>query len=254
MHAHRSKLIIDSYIYMDACINFAIYGIHQLTAELLSTNGDVIAKSSQPCMLRFRSLPIRLTRTFIMGAPVLLGISGETQKITVVILRHKEGTYPRTRAIRITLSPRAGSSHLPQLYEAEIVLNSQLPWTKQLVHSWRWTLYVWTSFYCYLMFLIILVTCCRPLLLPVRMITTARDRWATTQVPRRRPLGEATTRLMDDHDRSEDISDLLRKWHRSRSKRKAIFLQTDLPSETIGTSSAPSFHQQLLLLEKMQLL
>lgn len=203
-------------------------------------------------MLRFRSLPIRLTRTFIMGAPVLLGISGETQKITVQILRHKEGTYPRTRAIRITLSPRAGTSHLPQLYEAEIVLNSQLPWTKQLVHSWRWTLYVWTSFYCYLMFLIILVTCCRPLLLPVRMITTAahyvanhgssttRDRWASTQVPRRRPLGEATTRLMDDHDPSEDISDLLRKWHQSRSKRKAIFLQTDLPSETIGTSSAPS--------------
>lgn len=220
-----------------------IYGIHQLTAEVLSTSGDVIAKSSQPCMLRFRSLPIRLTRTFIKGVPVLLGISGETQKITVQILRHKEGTYPRTRAIRITLSPRSGTSHLPQLYEAEIVLNSRLPWTKQLVHSWRWTLYVWTSFYCYFMFLIILVTCCRPLLLPVRMITTAahyhdssttRDGWA------RRPLGEATTRLMDDHDPSEDISDLLRKWHRSRSKRKAIFLQMDLPSETIGTSSAPS--------------
>ncbi|PRQ41533.1 putative Seipin family protein [Rosa chinensis] len=237
-------------------------GVFQMTAEALAANGDVIAKSSQPCMLRFRSLPIRLTRTFLMGVPLILGISGETQKIAGQILRHKEGTYPRTRAIRITLSPRAGTSHLPQLYEAEIVLNSQLPWTKQLVRSWKWTLYVWASLYCYTIFVITYVTCCRPLLSPVTMIKTAanyvanrvnhdrsttdhvqRDRGASTEVRRRRPLRvpkDATTTLKDDSDQSEDISELLRKWQRSRSKRKAIYLQTDLPSETVGTSSAPS--------------
>lgn len=235
--------------------------LNQMTAEVLSADGDVIAKLSQPCMLRFRSLPIRLTRTFLMGVPLILGISGETQKITVQILRHKEVTYPRTRAIRITLSPRAGTSYLPQLYEADIVLNSQLPWTRQLVHGWRWTLYVWASFYFYVMFLITYVTCCRPHLSPVKMITTVvnvanhairygstsdhvqSDRGASTEVPRQRPLRApkpATTTSKDDFDQNEDISELLSKWRRSRTKRKAIYLQTDMPSETVGTSSAPS--------------
>ncbi|KAK2999653.1 hypothetical protein RJ639_023422 [Escallonia herrerae] len=31
-----------------------------LTAELVSTNGNVIARSSHPCILHFRSLPVRL--------------------------------------------------------------------------------------------------------------------------------------------------------------------------------------------------
>ncbi|KAL6146941.1 hypothetical protein ACLB2K_057617 [Fragaria x ananassa] len=233
-------------------------GVFQMTAEVLSDDGDVIAKLSQPCMLRFRSLPIRLTRTFLMGVPLILGISGETQKITVQILRHKEATYPRTRAIRITFSPRAGTSYLPQLYEADIILNSQLPWTRQLVHGWRWTLYVWASFYFYVMFLITYVTCCRPHLSPVKMITTVVNvanhaiRYGSTsdhvqrdtKVPRRRPLRvpkpATTTRSKDDFDQNEDISELLSKWRRSRTKRKAIYLQTDMPSETVGTSSAPS--------------
>ncbi|XP_050383480.1 seipin-1 [Argentina anserina] len=220
-------------------------GMFQMTAEVLSANGDVIAKSSRPCMLRFRSLPIRLTRTFLMGVPLVLGISGETQKMTVQILRHKEVTYPRTRAIRITLSPRASTTYLPQLYEAEIALNSQLPWTKQLMHGWKWTLYVWASFYCYIMFLITYITCCRPLF-HYRSTTdhVQRDRGARAEVRRQRPLRvpkeTATTRSKEDSDQSEDISELMRKWQRSRAKRKAIYLQTDWPTETIGTSSAPS--------------
>ncbi|OMO73157.1 Adipose-regulatory protein, Seipin, partial [Corchorus capsularis] len=141
-------------------------GVFQLTAELLSTTGNVIAKSSQPVMLRFRSLPVRLARTFLMGIPLLLGISSETQKLKVEILRYKEG-HPRSGSVRVTLVPRAGTSSLPQLYEAEIIMNSQLPWTKQLVHNWKWTLYVWTSLYVYIIFLVLLISCFRPLFFPV---------------------------------------------------------------------------------------
>ncbi|KAL4609926.1 hypothetical protein ACB092_08G015700 [Castanea dentata] len=106
-------------------------GVFQLTAELLSVNGAVIAKSSQPCMLKFRSIPIRLARTFFMGIPLLIGISHETQIISIEMLKHKEGIR-RTEAIRVTLVPRAGTLSPPQLYEAEILIHSQLPWTKQL--------------------------------------------------------------------------------------------------------------------------
>ncbi|KAH0994486.1 hypothetical protein GBA52_018350 [Prunus armeniaca] len=226
-------------------------GVFQMSAELLSVNGDVIAKSSQPCMLRFRSLPVRLTRTFLMGVPLLLGISGETQKLTMQILEHKEGHFPRTQAIRVTLLPRAGTSYLPQLYEAEILLNSQLPWTKHLVRSWKLTFYVWTSLYTYVLFLIILILFCKPLLLPMTMITataaanvsdqsyTETQSQATSR-PRRRHSRESQASSRDVE--SEDVQELLRKWQRSRSKRKAMYLQPeDLDlgaAETIGSSAA----------------
>ncbi|XP_070666049.1 seipin-1-like [Malus domestica] len=148
-------------------------GVFQLNEELLSVDGDVITRSSQPCMLRFGSLPDRLTRTFLMGVPRLLGFSGETQKSTVQIIKHKEGHYPITQAIRVTLIPRAGTSYLRRLYEAEIVMNSQPPWTKQLVDSGKWTFYVWTSLYICAMFLVLLMLCCRPLLFPMTMIVAS---------------------------------------------------------------------------------
>ncbi|XP_052728737.1 seipin-1 isoform X2 [Vigna angularis] len=107
-------------------------GVFQLTTELVSVNEHVVAKSSQPCMLRFRSSPIRLARTFLMGVPLVMGISGETQNINVEILRHRED-YRRSNAIRVTLHPRAGTSNLPELYEAEILMRSNLPWTKEPV-------------------------------------------------------------------------------------------------------------------------
>ncbi|XP_048433309.1 seipin-1 [Pyrus x bretschneideri] len=230
-------------------------GVFQLSAEQLSVNGDVITRSSQPCMLRFRSLPVRLTRTFLMGVPLLLGISGETQKLTVQIIKNKEGHYPRTQAIRVTLIPRAGTSYIPQLYEAEILMNSQLPWTKQLVRSWKWTFYVWTSLYIYVMFLVLLMIWCRPLFFPMTTISASTaatpaagdvaevpsyssKRESSSAERRQRARG---SRAISRDDESEDVQELLRKWQRSRSKRKAIYLQRgdlNLP-ETVG-SSGPS--------------
>ncbi|KAH7571427.1 hypothetical protein JRO89_XS04G0049300 [Xanthoceras sorbifolium] len=69
-----------------------------------------------------------------MGIPLLLGVSDETEKLTIKILRHKEGNR-RTEAIRVILSPRAGSSWLLQLYDAQILLKSRLTWTKEFVRS-----------------------------------------------------------------------------------------------------------------------
>ncbi|XVE62191.1 hypothetical protein DITRI_Ditri06bG0098800 [Diplodiscus trichospermus] len=205
-------------------------GVFQLTAELLSTNGNVIAKSSQPVMLQFRSLPVRLARTFIMSITLLLGISSETQKIKIEVLTYKEG-HPRSEAVRVTLAPRAGTSMLPQLYEAKIIMNSQLPWTKQLVHNWKWTLYVWTSLYVYILFVIVLVGCLRPLLFPV---TTAG-----LSYPEERDTGvdECKEPLISDRRDRKEVSDVISKWQHSRRKRKAIFLHKDF-SDVAGSSAS----------------
>lgn len=191
--------------------------IFQLTAELVSVNGHVLAKSSQPCMLRFRSSPIRLARTFLMGVPLVMGISGETQKINVEILRHKED-HRRSNAIRLTLHPRAGTSNLPELYEAEILMRSNLPWTKELVRNWKWTFYVWVSLYVYIGLLMSLVCCYRPVLFLV----------TPQQCSNEAASGEAGD--------GNEVCDLLREWRRSRGKRKRRVAESVVGSSASGIS------------------
>lgn len=205
-------------------------GMFQLVAEVVSTNGHVIDRSSHPCMLRFRSLPVRLVRTCLFSVPLILGIRFETQKITIPILRHKEG-FPRTEAIKIIIIPRAGTLFLPQLYDAEMIINSELPWRKELIHSWKWTLYVWTSVYMYIMLLIVLGCWFRPLMFPVIIATYSReeeDHDTNTKVRRERPLLTKEAR---------EVSETLRKWKESRHKRKEMLLHGVAP-EADGSSAS----------------
>ncbi|KAL2549231.1 putative adipose-regulatory protein (Seipin) [Forsythia ovata] len=201
-------------------------GIFQLTAELISTKGEVMVKSSRPCMLHFRSWPIRLMRTFFMGIPLLLGIATETQRISFPILKHKEG-YPRTEEIRITLIPRAGTLFLPQFYDAEIVMNSQLPWRKELVYRWKWTFYVWTSLYIYIMLVMLLVVFFKPLIFPVMdTFGNAGEQNSSLEVSKEPRVQEG-----------REVSESVRRWQRSRSKRKAALLHGLMP-EPIGSSAS----------------
>ncbi|ESQ41637.1 hypothetical protein EUTSA_v10015351mg [Eutrema salsugineum] len=140
-------------------------GLFQLKVELLSLKGETIARSSQPCMLRFRSKPIRLARTFLMSVPLVAGIANEAQTMRIDALMHQE-KWPRTKAVRATLIPRAYTRTLPQLYEAEVVINSNPPWMKRMAYNWKWTLCVWTSMYLYVPILMTLLWCFRPVLFP----------------------------------------------------------------------------------------
>ncbi|KAI3952905.1 hypothetical protein MKX01_028597 [Papaver californicum] len=217
-------------------------GVFQVAAEIVSSTGNILARSSQPCMLRFRSFPIRLTRTFVMGVPLLLGISSETQKLTIPILHHIEGN-PATWAIKAKLQPRAGTFALPELYSAEILMNSHLPWSKQLVHNWKWTFYVWTSLYVYIMLLITLFCCCKQIFLPTTRTTATtrfgarigdRDyvrRWSTAVEVK--DLGSTGRGV----DRDVPVSDFVERWEKIKRKRKAL-CHDELFSETVGSSAS----------------
>ncbi|CAN4106283.1 unnamed protein product [Withania somnifera] len=193
-------------------------GVFQLVAEALSKEGLIMARSSHPCVLRFRSLPIRLMREFIMSVPLVLGLTAETQRIIVPILKHKE-VIPKTEAIRITMKPRAGTLALPQLYQSEIMLKSQPPWYKDLVYKWKWTFSVWTSMYLYITLLIILLNWCRPLVFPViaTIFMTSADVNLTVEAPE-----EPQERAQEESDVSESV----RRWRQSRRKRKAMLRQS----------------------------
>ncbi|KAG8380304.1 hypothetical protein BUALT_Bualt06G0001700 [Buddleja alternifolia] len=206
-------------------------GIFQLRAELISSGGDLIVKSSHPCMLHFRSWPIRLVRTFMMGIPLLLGITTETQRLTFPILKHKEVSYPRTEHIRITLIPRAGTSYLPQFYDAEIVVKSRLPWIKELVYRWKWTLYVWTTLYMFIMLVMVLVVFLKPLIFPVMIKYNEQESSGVE-------LESSREALTGDGVREErQVSETLRRWQKNRSERKAALLH-GVSSEFDGSSAS----------------
>ncbi|KAF8015389.1 hypothetical protein BT93_H1023 [Corymbia citriodora subsp. variegata] len=198
-------------------------GVFQVTAELLSANEEAIARSSQPCMLRFRSLPVRLMRTLVLGVPLLLGVSEETQKIKVDVLKHKELRHPRTVAIRITLIPRAGTMSPPQLCEGQIAMSSQLPWAKEVVHNWKWSFHVWASLCTYVALLLTLLCCCKPLVLPsgLAMGVSSTEHDGESEVDMKksdRRVRREEARVGDDDG---EVAELLRKWQQSRGKRKA---------------------------------
>ncbi|KMT14762.1 hypothetical protein BVRB_4g075280 [Beta vulgaris subsp. vulgaris] len=211
-------------------------GVFQLMAEVVSTNGRLIARSSQPSMLQFHSHPIRLMRTLIMGIPILLGISRETQTIKVQMLQYKEDSLMRTEAVKITLMPRAGTPYLPQIYEAEILMHSKLPRVKELVHNWKWTFYVWTSLYVYAVLLMFVLCFFRNLL--VFPIPKASDRYEGREQ-------EAITRERKPERRvseGREFSETLRKWQQYRRKRKAALLSMSTTfTENVGSTSASSY-------------
>lgn len=216
-------------------INFFL----QLTAEIISSNGEIMERASHPCMLQFTSWPIRMIRTCIMGLPLLLGMTEETQTIQIPMLKHKED-FPRTASVKIILRQRAGTAFLPQLYEAEILLNSQLPWRKELIRRWKWTFYVWTSMYIYIILLLMVLFFSRPLILP----TLSRDlRERERELERRQDLAIKVSEETKAKSREESgVSPSLRRRQLSRSKRKAMHLQkNDIQmQEDTGESSATS--------------
>lgn len=100
-----------------------------------------------------------------MSVPLTAGLANEAQTMRIDALKHQE-KWPRTKVVRATLIPRAQTRLLPQLYEAEIVINSKPPWIKRMAYNWKWTLCVWTSMYLYVAILTALLWCFRPVLFP----------------------------------------------------------------------------------------
>ncbi|XP_010453805.1 PREDICTED: seipin-1-like [Camelina sativa] len=183
-------------------------GVFQLKVELLSLKGEAIARSSQPCMLRFRSKPIRLARTFVMSVPLVAGIANEAQTMRIDALKHQE-KWPRTKAVRATLIPRAQTRTLPQLYEAEIVINSKPPWIKRMAYNWKWTLCVWTSMYLYLAILTAFLWCFRPVLFPY---TASRT------------IEESETSVMEvvEEEHEHEVMDRRRRERRNQPRRRSF--------------------------------
>ncbi|XP_022926564.1 seipin-2-like isoform X2 [Cucurbita moschata] len=151
-------------------------GVFQVRVDFLSVSGDVLASSSHPCMLQFRSEPIRLLLTILKLAPLVTGYISESQTLNLKLKGLAEGNIP-TACLRVTIEQRAEFSPgagIPEIYDASLILESELPLFKRIIWYWRKTLYVWISMTSFMMQLLFMLVCCRPIILP-RMRMRRRD-------------------------------------------------------------------------------
>ncbi|CAL9760829.1 unnamed protein product [Musa acuminata subsp. burmannicoides] len=143
-------------------------GVFQVRVELLTINGNITSSSRQPCILRFKSSHIRFVETFLKSMFLLAGYSSETQVLSLRMRGLTEGTKP-TICVRVTLEQRAEfrpGAGIPEIYSASMKLEVELPFFKRMIWNWRKTVFIWTSMMLFIMQLLILLVCCRPVIFP----------------------------------------------------------------------------------------
>ncbi|KAK4399283.1 Seipin-2 [Sesamum angolense] len=108
-------------------------GIFQVRVDFLSTDGKTLASSRRPCMLQYRSQPIRLLLTLLKVAPILTGYTTETQHLKINFRGFTEGDVP-TACLRVVIEQRAEflpGAGIPEIYAASLILETKLPLLKR---------------------------------------------------------------------------------------------------------------------------
>ncbi|XP_004504418.1 seipin-2-like, partial [Cicer arietinum] len=143
-------------------------GVFQIRVDFLSSNGKTLASSRQPCMLRFRSEPIRLITTFLKIVPLLTGYVSETQTLDAKMSSFVEGDVP-TSCLKVTLEQRAEylpGAGIPQIYDSSIFIESELPLIKRILWYWKMSIFIWIAMTAFVMELLFVLVCCWPMIIP----------------------------------------------------------------------------------------
>ncbi|CAN0853616.1 SEI2 [Linum grandiflorum] len=143
-------------------------GMFQVRLDLLSAEGKILVSKSHPCMLKFKSEPIRLLLTMLKVVPLVAGYISESQALRLRIRGFTEGNVP-TSCIRVMIEQRAEfhpGGGIPELYDASLMLESHLPFFRRIIWAWKKTIFIWISLITFMMELLFALLCCRPVILP----------------------------------------------------------------------------------------
>ncbi|XP_051135374.1 seipin-2 [Andrographis paniculata] len=163
-------------------------GIFQVRVDFHGADGKTLASSKQPCMLHFRSPPIRLLLTLFKLAPILTGYTSETQNLKVHFRGFTERDMP-TAYLRVIIEQRAEFSPgagVPEIYDASLTLESELPLLLHILWFWKRTLFIWISMAIFAMELLVALLCCKPLVLPKLRLRNTPNRDASDNDSRAR--------------------------------------------------------------------
>ncbi|XP_004304911.1 PREDICTED: uncharacterized protein LOC101292038 [Fragaria vesca subsp. vesca] len=158
-------------------------GMFQVRVDFLSAEGKTLASLSHPCMLYFKSEPIRLLLMFIKIVPLVSGYISESQTLNLKFRGFTESDIP-TACLRVTIEQRAEfnpGAGIPEIYDASMTLQSELPLFKRIIWNWKSTIFVWMSMMMFVMEMLFALVCCRPLVIP-----RARPRAASVNTSRTR--------------------------------------------------------------------
>ena len=119
-------------------------------------------------MLQFKSEPIRLLLTFFKAAPLVAGYVSESQTLSLKFRGFTEGEVP-TACLKVTIEQRAEyrpGAGIPELYDASLILESELPLFKRIIWYWKKTIFIWISIMSFMMQLLFTLVCCRSIIIP----------------------------------------------------------------------------------------
>ncbi|KAL3615151.1 hypothetical protein CASFOL_040812 [Castilleja foliolosa] len=156
-------------------------GMFQVRVDFLGSDGKTLARSRRPCMLQFKSQPIRLALTMLKVAPILTGYTSETQNLEINFRGFIEGETP-TACLSVVIEQRAEFSPgggIPEIYDASLTLESELPLLKNVLWYWKKTLFVWISMVIFTMELFFALLCCKPIVIPRIRLREAGNRDAS---------------------------------------------------------------------------
>ncbi|PSR98652.1 Seipin-2 like [Actinidia chinensis var. chinensis] len=143
-------------------------GIFQARVDFLSASGKALATLSHPCMLQFKSELIRLLLTFLKVAPLVTGYSAESQTLNVKFRGFTEGDKP-TACLRVMIEQRAEfrpGAGVPEIYDASLTLESELPLLKRIIWHWKNTVFIWIGMTTFTTEFLFILLCCRPIIMP----------------------------------------------------------------------------------------
>ncbi|CAK7350359.1 unnamed protein product [Dovyalis caffra] len=95
-------------------------GVFQIRVDFLSADGKTLASKSHPCILKFKSEPIRILLTFLKIAPLVAGYISESQTLALKIKGFTEGYVP-TSCLKVIIEQRAEyrpGAGIPEIYDA----------------------------------------------------------------------------------------------------------------------------------------
>jgi seipin len=144
----------------------------QIRADFLSADGKTLASKSHPSILKFKSEPIRFLLTFLKAAPLVAGYISESQTLALKIKGFTERDVP-TSCLKVIIGHRAEyrpGAGIPEIYDASIVLESELPLLKRIIWYWKKTIFIWICMVLFMMELLFALICCRSVIIPRAML------------------------------------------------------------------------------------
>jgi seipin len=94
-------------------------GMFQVNVKLLTPGGKLLLESSRPGIVKYTSKEVKWLRTIVWWPFHALGLIEEQQNVRVTMVKnYQEDSETPFTDIQVIMKPHAGSSKLPQIYEA----------------------------------------------------------------------------------------------------------------------------------------